>query len=416
MFKLFAAAGLAALLLSGAAHAADAPKPDPDALIRANSYVLSYKDGKLTGPGADKLREATADAQFVLLGEDHYDHEVPIFAGALYRMLHDERGFHHLAVEQDRVAMEEATRPGQRGDAAAIGKVVGRYPTLFEFGSDQDLELLAEVGRMESGPHPLWGLEQTTSALRYLDELHDITTAPALRARVDAVREHARKLEPQGYGPNYLTDAAATPELEALQRDYAARPGSRADYLLKGLVKSAEIYGYYRRAEAGEPVGLYNNTVREQWMKDTFVADYRRAAAGGKTPKVMFKFGDWHMFRGMGPSGAYTTGNFAHEFAIANGMQAVGIELIPLRKEVNYDKDIPDYMRAVLPPKPPTEPTLIDLRPLRPVGKQFRERVADKADQWLNRAFVNGYEFVLILPNSRHADMKLSGLKSPFGD
>ena len=62
MKRLFAAAALTAMLIAGAARGADAPKPDPDALIRANSYVLSYKDGKLSGPGADKLREATADA------------------------------------------------------------------------------------------------------------------------------------------------------------------------------------------------------------------------------------------------------------------------------------------------------------------------------------------------------------------
>jgi hypothetical protein len=413
MMKFCAAIGLAAVLAAGAAQAADAPPPDTAAMIQANSYPLSYKDGRLSGPGAEVLRKAAADAQFVLLGENHYDHEIPIFAGVLYRMLHDEQGFHHLALEQDRVAMEEATKPGARGDAARIGAVAGRYPTLFEFASDQDLELLALVGRTESGPQPLWGLEQTTSAARYLEELRDIAPTARLRAHAHAVLDHAEKIESaKQYQPTYLIDATATPELEALQSDFAAKPGSRADFLLKGLIKSAEIYGYYRRSDAGEYVGLYNNTVREQWMKDTFMADYRRAATGGKTPKVMFKFGDWHMFRGMGPTGAYTTGNFAHEFAISNGMQAVGIELIALRKDFDYAKDIPEYIRVLLPSTPPTQPLLIDLRPLRPVGKLIRDKVA-KDDQWLNRAFVNGYEFVLILPDSRRADMTLSGLKFP---
>lgn len=414
----FCAAISAALLIAGltagAARAADAPKPDPAAMIQANSYVLSYKDGRLSGPGAEMLGKASADAQFVLLGEDHYDHEIPIFAAAFYRMLHDQHGFHHLAVEQDRVAMEDASALGVRGDAARIGEVARRYPSLFEFASDQDLELLAIVGRTETVADPLWGLEQTTSAIRYLDELRGLAPNSTVRSQVEAALAKARQLEPDPqYMPAYLVAATTTPGLEALQVAFAAKPGSRADFLLKGLVKSVEIYGYYVRAEAGEPVGLYNNTVREQWMKDSFMVHYRRAAAGGETPKVMFKFGDWHLFRGMGPTGAYTIGNFAHEFAIANGMQALGVQLIALRNDFDYAKDIPAYMKPFLPETAPTQPLLIDLRPFRPVGKVFRDKVTPD-DQWLNRAFVNGYEFILILPDSRRADMKLSGLKVPF--
>ena len=65
--------------------------PVPVELVARNSYVFSYDRSSLSGPGAKFLREQTADSQFVLLGEDHMDHEIPIFAGALFHMLHDRR-------------------------------------------------------------------------------------------------------------------------------------------------------------------------------------------------------------------------------------------------------------------------------------------------------------------------------------
>ena len=72
-------------------------------------------------------------------------------------------------------------------------------------------------------------------------------------------------------------DPATQGRLEALQRAFGAPPGNRADFLLFGLVKSAEIFGYDRRAGAGEWVGLFNNTVREAQFKRNFMIQYREA-------------------------------------------------------------------------------------------------------------------------------------------
>ena len=128
----------ALMLCAVAATAQTAPSaPDLDALLRANTDGLSIDGGDLAGPGAAFLSRATADSQFVLVGESHFDHDTPLFADGLFHMLQRDHDFHHYVVEQDGVGMDDIQKPGVRGDAKAIGALARRYPTLIGFASDQ---------------------------------------------------------------------------------------------------------------------------------------------------------------------------------------------------------------------------------------------------------------------------------------
>jgi hypothetical protein len=390
--------------------AAEPPKIDLPARIAANSLPFAYDAATgLSGPGAAFLEKATADSQFVLLGEDHYLRETPLFSAAFYRMLHARHGFRHLVVEQDRYAMEDVLAPARRGDAVKIGQWVGRYPGSFEFGSDQDIELLALAGRLDPGPAAICGIEQAVGAPRYLEELARRAPNARLRAEVDELRTLALKLDAEPtYSVNFLIAPGITARLEKLRADFAAKPDSRADEMLLGLVRSSEIFGYYRRAEAGEPVGLYNNTVRETWFKRLFMRCYRQMAARGALPKAMFKFGANHMFRGKNPTQAFPIGNFAHEFAIANGHEAYGVFILPLIGK-GYGGTPPE-IRVMLPAEAPSAPMVIDLRALRPLQRFLRASLKD-SEATAFREIINGYDAIVLLPGESPATMKLSGLK-----
>ena len=93
------------------------------------------------------------------------DHATPLFAGALFRMLHDAHGYRHLVVEQDPVAIEDALQPDVRGHAERIAAHARRYPTLYEFDTDEDLAFLAQVGDLVPGSDAIWGVEQATGAV-----------------------------------------------------------------------------------------------------------------------------------------------------------------------------------------------------------------------------------------------------------
>jgi hypothetical protein len=405
--SLLLAASLA--LAPAAALAQTQPAtPDLEALIAGAAHEFSFAGGELSGPGAAFLRQATARSQFVLVGESHFDHDTPQFAGALFHTLQHDHGFDHLVVEQDGVGIEDTLAPGVRGDPQAIADLAKRYPTLLGFASDQDLELLADVGARAKGPHPIWGVEQTQGAARYLAELDRLAPTPALKAMIAPLLAEARRYDTRETLGKFLAEDRTTlGRLQALQAAFKAPAGSRADMLLTGLVTSAEIYSYYMRAAAGEPVGLLNNTVRETWLKAGFVQRYRAQAAPGKPLKAMFKFGGEHMIRGLDAVSAFPIGNFAHEFAISNGMEAYGVLVAPTG---SYAKiaDYPAYERLLFPKTEPTQPVLVDLRALRNYQKFFRAKVSPE-DQWLFRALINGYDAIVILPNSRRATFARTG-------
>jgi hypothetical protein len=410
--------GLAAALWLGATVAwAQTPPPEPDlgALVKANTYDIAFDKGELTGPAAAFLDKVTANSQFVLLGEAHFEHDTPLFADALFHLLERDHGFHHLVVEQDGVGIEDILKPGVRGNLAATAAVAKAHPTLIGFASDQDLAFLADVAAREKGPSPIWGLEQVQGAARYLEELDRIAPSPAVKAMIAPLLEEARKLDARETLANFLAlDPTTLPRLQALQAAFRAKQGSRADDMLTGLVKSAEIYSYYRRADAGEPTGLLNNTVREAWLKARFMRRYRAEAMDGQPLKAMFKFGATHMIHGQDEVSAFPIGNFAHEFAISHGMDAYSIEVVPTG---DYSKwsDIPAWMGVLLPKTPVTRPTLIDLRPLRNYQRFYRKLVPVE-DQWQFRQFVNGYDAVVLLPNARMADFKLTGFPEMRGN
>jgi hypothetical protein len=384
--------------------------PAPATLVFNNTYAFDYKHNSLSGLGADFLRGVTANSQFVLFGEEHMDYEVPRFAAALFSMLHNAHDFSILVVEQDPVAMEDALAPDRRGSAEKMALWANTYPSLFEFDSDQDLEFIAMVSGLVSGPNAIWGIEQSTGVARYLDELAKL--APNEPAR-DAARQLLAEVWQADPGPtysvNFLADLNSPAKLDALAQQFDADPSSRAGSLLLGLTTSAEIFGYYTRAVQGEYVGLYNNTVREAWMKQQFRSYYLAVAADGSMPKAMFKFGSNHMVHGRNLTQAFPTGNLAHELAIMNGADAYGLMVLPFGPDyVDYATGLPAALRPLLPVSAPLEPTLVDLRALRRFQKLFHQQLEPVHKQEM-LTYLHGYDAIVLLPNSKPATYTLGG-------
>jgi hypothetical protein len=391
-------------LIAGQAGAVPA-RDNVAGVVAANTYPMSIDGARLGGPAAQFLTKATADAQFVLAGENHHDYFTPLFDLALFHMLHDAHGYDHVAVEQDPLAIEQIEQPGLRGDAAAMGRMLRDYRVTLGFASDQDLAFLAGVEKTT----PVWGLEQTQSPVYALEELRRLAPDGRTRADSDALLQAARaKAGRIGFVDFLALDASTYPRLQALAAEFHASRGSRAEAILTGLVKSAEIYSYYRRGGAGEPVGLYNNTVREAWLKQGFSARTRAAQADGRL-RVLFKFGENHMIDGLNPVGAFSLGSFLHELAIWNGQSAYGIEVITLGA---YTKaaDLA-ALRPILPPGQ-TTPVVIDLRPFRPIAKAVLAQVSE-ADRATLRAHIFGFDAIAFFPNSRKATWSLTGFAPP---
>jgi hypothetical protein len=390
--------------------------PVPPALSDA-TYPFAWSARELTGPGADHLRAAVRHAQFVLIGEPHNDRDTPLFARALYAMLRRENGFTHLVVEQDPLGIELTLAPGRRGDAAAIGHALQAWPTLLGFASDQDLALLADAGAQIAGPDAIWGLEQAQSPVRYLQELVGLAPVGPIRSDADRLlgRARAEDRSRADFGKFLAYDRQSLPDLRHLAGLWAPAPDTRARTLLDGLVKSAEIYDDYVRAEIDRDPALHyqNGTVREAWLKAQFTRDYRAAgAASGPPPRALFKFGDNHIRRGVGSTGAWTLGTFAADLATFDSLDCYGILVVAIGGDVADWQHVPAELRPLLPTARPGGAVLIDLAALRPHAGTVVE-AGPAATRDAVRATLFGFDAIVVLPNSAPATWRLTGFGAP---
>jgi len=359
-----------------------------DSLARANTRVIELAGDSLAGPGASFLLAETRQAQFVALGEQHNTRDIPLFTAALFRMLQARYGFHYFADEQDPTAGRVVSEAPVRGRRDSVAAFSNRYPHAFTFMSDQELHLLADIGAAaHTTAHPVWGCDQAFGATHALDRLLPLVTTPDVRAVVTRLREGAaakervRDIETFDY-------MAQEPKSEAfaeLARTVQAAPGTEAERLVQDLVISDRIYRNYREGRHYE-----NGYEREEYMKSRFLDEYRRAQRSGDAlPKVLMKFGHWHVFRGIGPSNLQTLGNFASEFATSNGMRSFHIAIFPNGDPGAYG-DISGWdpeIRGFASGSTPGVWTIVDLRPLRAnftaLVKGLAPERADQLQRWV---------------------------------
>ncbi len=147
---MLSALQLAALPL--ATHAADAP-PDIVELAKRNTHSLAYTDTAISGPGADHLLAATADARSCCLARTISITRSRV-SPALCSTLHDQRGYHpgggagpggHRGLARDRATVTPARSPRTPGHTR---RCTNSTPTRTS-------PMLALAGRLEKGPDDL---------------------------------------------------------------------------------------------------------------------------------------------------------------------------------------------------------------------------------------------------------------------
>lgn len=330
-------------------------------LMRQHSYRIDLRDGKLAGPGADFLLQRAAKSQFVIFGEEHGVREFPKFLTALFRALHQQDGFNHLAIESDPVSAHVASIAPLRGNADALATYARKYPNAFTFPTDQELRMIADIGKISTGrTDAVWGLDQSFGVLHALDRIRSLPgfrpTEAFSALHSEAVKSDSTRLTDDS---THFMENVKPGDLEHLRDELQPAPGSETAFILDNLISSAQIYGYYRAAQYYD-----NGYVREEQMKQLFLRQYRLArSAGENEPKVIAKLGHWHTFRGVGPSHLQTLGDFLTEFATANGNDSItiGVYLRGAWRDVATQKGL----EAIAAATDPAAWTIIDFRSMR---------------------------------------------------
>jgi hypothetical protein len=352
------------------------------AKVLENRYSLSVRNGQLSGTGAQVLQSAIAESHFVLLGEDHGLAQTPELGAAICNAAGPER-FQAMAIEEGPVAAAELHSLARRQDGLAqLAASEKAFPkSINVYNAREEFEMLQQCARAAQGEFHLWGLNQeglNAGGLilsRILESRLGEPARLAMRQLFQKNEDAYRKALQSGRIEDLFMLSADDQDLAhgaaSLQRD--GSPEARS--LFASLVESHEI-------NRVPPADYDNARRREHLMKTRFAADYTRAARTAATPpRVLLRFGAYHIYRGLNPVRGRGIGNYVAEFAEGRGAQSLHIRLMPVKgsspfyprvgqpaqlRPFNYDDDPrSQYLRPMLGNRLNSDWTMFDLRPLR---------------------------------------------------
>jgi hypothetical protein len=341
--KMLAGMALGAVLFVGAmpARAQDKPaqsEPTPEqkflAQLNKGKYAMALADGKVSGAGMGVLSDATADAQFVLIGEDHGIRQIPQFAASVFELLAP-RGFRTLALETGpEVTPTLAESASSANGTARMKEFDKKFPfTLAFYGWQEEFAFLQRCARATKiGEVDLWGLDQELmgSSVYLLRKIAHEKLGPD----ASATAERLIKKNDDAYAASVKTGdpsglfmlSASDDDLTAFAELLKTQGTPRAQEMLVALVKSRDIYKKNMGSE-----GFASNRERSLLMKENFKRDYTAMDAGDAMPKVMFKFGAFHMYRGINMIHNNDIGNMVAELADWDGKKSVHIMILGVK-------------------------------------------------------------------------------------
>ena len=402
-----------ALLLPCLAQADDLTELNK--LLSENTYPIALENGALTGPGAELLMDAVDGTQFVALGEEHNNFHIPGITTALFEALHEQQGYRYFMTEQDPAMMDVFSKAPVRGDLERINALAQTYPLGVTFNSDQELRMLADIGRISSvDENVIWGCDQSSGVTHVLDEL---LKEPLDESAVAAIRKFrvlsAEKEAVRDYKNGHFMFDVATEDLEQLRSDVGAATGSRADWLLDVVINSSRIFGFYKNGNNGELPGYYeNNRFREEHLKDLCLAKYRAAASAGELPRVLMKFGRWHLYEGLSPTRVHTIGDFFSNVARFNDQEFLSIHFTSRPEDPDEEMDQIAFIWPFIQDLDPGEFAVIDLRPFRrSPNRVLVEKTA--GEEWVRAhkesyiRLVYGYDLIFFVGQTREASFEV---------
>ncbi len=385
--------------------------------LKKNRGAISVQDGKLGGPSAEVLRAALADAQFVALGEDHGIRQIPEFAAALCAELAP-HGFHHLGLEIGPYVAPELEKMARSADGAKqLAEFEKKYPeTLAFYNWQEEFAMLEKCESLASPGHmTIWGLDQEfMGATGFLaDKILATNPGPDAKAALEMLlkeTDQARAGAAKSGSPGDLFMMTAKQEELDHVRDLLKKQGKpEAQKLFEAFLVSREIYqknmtgDYYK-----------SNRQRALLMKKNFSEPFAASSqSNGVLPKVFFKFGAYHMYRGINPLHSSELGNLISEAAEANQLKSVHILIAGVKGEQLHfagigkpaeaapldlagDKDSPFlFFKPLFDTQVENSWTLYDLRALRDGFSKY-----GKIDSELERV-IFGYDFVVFIPDPK---------------
>lgn len=382
--------------------------------VLKNRYGLTLSGGNVDGSALPILRPAVQNAQFVLVGEDQGIAQIPAIVGALCDQLVP-AGFHTMAVEVGPLAARNLEawirEPGGRGQLAAFET---HYPANIAFYNwSEEFDLLSRCAAKATGPFHVWGLDQELMGssgwilTKILEQQPGPNAAREARHLLQKNDEAYAAASKSGNPGELMMMSSSDDELNSLREALRKEGNTTSQVLFDSLLQSREIYKKNMDGQSAE-----SNRQRALLMKHNFAADYERATnKGGPAPRVLLKFGAWHMFKGINPLLNNDLGNYVTELADGHGTSSVRILILgvkgdqlhfagigrppapaPLNLAEDKDSDFL-YLKPMFDNMLADGFTVFDLRGFRPGFRSLRP-----LDGEMER-LIFGYDFLVLIPH-----------------
>ena len=292
-----------------------------EALILHSRHSARLENGRLTGEGAGFLRDLGQNSQFVLVGEQHGVAGIAQFATAYWRDL-SPLGYNYAVSETDpwvTAALERELRAGgipawTRFMSEHGGAVAAPFYNWVE--ETEWVDEVVRTSRAREAPR-IWGVDQVFIGAAAW-QMRDL----AAHARSAEARALAAQMLEGSEDVTWFSSLDRA-RLEALRAALSGRRDARYAQMVDAMILSHRIYQPFT---GGGGEAYLANIERENLMRRLFLENYNRALeADGAPPRVMFKMGGSHMFRGASTTQIQAFGGFVTEFAAAQGAQATTI-------------------------------------------------------------------------------------------
>jgi hypothetical protein len=336
--------------------------------------LLKAHQHDISGSGRVFLLAEAKKASFFMLGELHGEQEIPQLLYSLWPEM-NAYGYHHIAAEVSPWAAQKL----EFGEGNDTLKAEGLW-------TNKEAKFV-RAGTHKSRAPTIWGCD-----------MEEISLAEVIKDFVlenhDQVIDRLQDKIKNGY------NRKMSPELLDVLRNYlpAKDKGNPTSSLYETIVISLKIDS----ARAYPDSRLSARLLRENLMKESFVRYYQRFVKGD-SKKIMLRFGRNHLHRGFDSRGISTMGNFASEFAIAEGLKsfnvaafAAGGQCSMLGETFDADERGDDPAFHFFWQQANYETTIFDLRPLRTYLHSINERT-DLQKRLLHWA--NSYDAIICYKN-----------------
>jgi hypothetical protein len=383
--------------------------------LREVRFDLKLNNGKLSGNAVPLLKDAIGEARYVLIGEDHITREIPVFTEAVCDLMAPQRLI-GMAVEASQEAAEFVASTIDKQDRIErMAKLLKQYPDSVSFlNIRQENDLAAYCsGAAQGRDFHVWGLDQEFlgSAGWLLDQI--LATHPG-KAAVEALaqlkseeQQAAGRAKKSGDPSQLFLFSVSDSELQNVTALLKQNGNPTANRLFRELSESHEIY---LKNMQGSPE---SNNQRARMLKQNLRRDLESTSGDGQRGKVLVKFGEWHLYKGLNPLYQRDLGNYIAEMADGQGSHSLHICVLGATgthrlyagyvRPTKLEKFVLDEAKGYRWLKPAIDNqlkdswTLYDLRKLR-----FQHLGAVDADM---ERMIYGYDLLIIVPELTPADV-----------